>query len=427
MRRLFWLAGLAYLLLLVGLATLRGTIIVLTLPPTIYLTAALLRGPGELHVTARRSMDAACVAEGRPVVVEVTVTNQGGELELVRIEDTLPPKLHVVEGSSSLLTSLRPGQSATLAYRVEGERGDVQLGPVRVAASDVLNLFSRQVALDTPQRLTILCEAKYLRRVKIRPRFTRAYAGPVPALEGGAGIEFFGIRSYQMGDPLRWINWKVSARHRPSLFTNEFEQERITDVGLILDARRRTDIRGADTTLFEHSVSATASLAARFLGDGDRVGLLIYGGFLKWTFPGYGRIQRERILRALAGAETGESLVFENLDYIPTRSFRAKSQLVLVSPLCADDVAPLVRLRARGYELAVISPDPISFEAKTLPRSGAVSLAVRIAQLERRAVLRRLRRAGIRTVDWRVDTSFDTAIHAALSRGPHTMRAIGVD
>ncbi len=427
MRRLFGLAGLAYGLLLVGLAMLRGPIILLALPPVIYLTAALLCGPGELHLTARRSLGAECVAEGRPVTVELTVTNDGGRLELVRIEDTLPRQLRVVEGTRSLLTSLKPGESVTLTYRVAGRRGDVQFGPARVTASDVLNLFSREIALETPERLTVMCEAKYLRRVKIRPRFTRAYSGPVPARAGGAGVEFFGIRDYQLGDPLRWINWRVSARHRPSLFTNEFEQEHITDVGLILDARRRTDIRGPETTLFEHAVEATASLAARFLGDGDRVGLLIYGGFLKWTFPGYGRIQRERILRALAGAETGESLVFENLDYVPTRYFRAKSQLVLISPLCEDDVAPLVRLRARGYELAVISPDPISFEAGTLPRNRAVSLAVRIARLERRLVLRRLRRAGIRTVDWRVDTSFDTAIHAALSRGPYPIPAMGVD
>ena len=427
MRRLFWLAGLAYLLLLVGLAVLTGPIIVLALPPIIYLTAAFLCGPGELHLTAERSLEAECIAEGTPVTVELTVTNQGGRLELVRIEDTLPRQLRLVEGSRSLLTSLEPGESVTLTYRVEGERGEVQLGPVRVTASDVLNLFARQIALETPQRLTVLCETKYLRRVKIRPRFTRAYAGPVPAREGGAGVEFFGIRDYQMGDPLRRINWKVSARHRPSLFTNEFEQEHITDVGLILDARRRMDIQGPQTSLFKHSVDATASLAARFLGDGDRVGLLIYGGFLKWTFPGYGRIQRERILRALAGAETGESLVFENLDYVPTRYFRAKSQLVLVSPLCEDDVAPLVRLRARGYDLAVISPDPISFEAGTLPRNGAVSLAIRIARLERRLVLRRLQRAGIRTVDWQVDTWFDTAIHAALSRGPYPIPAIGVE
>jgi len=421
------LAVLAYLLLLAGLALRSGPVLVLTLPPIVYLTAAILRGPGDVHLTAARSFSVERVAQGRPVTVELTVTNHGARLELVQIQDALPRQLDLEEGETSLLTSLGPGETVSLSYRVRGRRGDVELGPVMVTTSDALNLFSREVALETPERLTILAPVMNLRRVAIRPRHTRAYAGPVPARQGGAGVEFFGLREYQAGDPLRRINWRVSARHRPALFTNEFEQERVTDVGLIMDARRRIDIRGPENTLFEHIVRATASLADAFISDGNRVGLLIYGGYLQWTFPGYGRIQRERILHDLARAETGDSRVFESLDYIPTRTFTAKSQLVLVSPLCEDDAPPLVRLRARGYELIVISPNPIAFEAQSLQPGAEVSLAVRIAQLERRLLLRRLQRAGIRTLDWRVDTPFDKAVHMSLSRQPHWMRAVGVE
>ena len=427
MRRLLLLGGLVYVLLLLGLALMSGPLLTLTIPLILYLVAALAYGPGELHLTATRSLSDDRVPKGKPVTVQLTITNQGAGLERVEIQDVIPQQLEVIDGESSLLTSLAPGETTTLTYRVQGGRGDVKLGTVRVKASDELGLFSRQAVLKTPKRLMILPEVMKLRRVAIRPRRTRAYAGPVPARQGGSGVEFFGVREYQVGDPLRWINWRVSARHRPSLFTNEFEQERITDVGLILDARRRTDQQGRGISLFEHGVRATASLAAAFLSEGNRVGLLVYGGFLDWTFPGYGRIQRERILRSLAGAETGESRVFESLDFIPTRYFPAKSQLVLISPLCDDDVSTLVRLRARGYQLMVVSPDPITFEAQTLEPDPAVALAVRIARLERDLLLRRLQRAGIRTVDWQVDTPFDRALHTSLSRQPHWFRAVGVE
>jgi len=426
-RRLLLLGGLVYVLLLLGLALMSGPLLTLTIPLILYLVAALAYGPGELHLTATRSLSDDRVPKGKPVTVQLTITNQGAGLERVEIQDVIPQQLEVIDGESSLLTSLAPGETTTLTYRVQGGRGDVKLGTVRVKASDELGLFSRQAVLKTPKRLMILPEVMKLRRVAIRPRRTRAYAGPVPARQGGSGVEFFGVREYQVGDPLRWINWRVSARHRPSLFTNEFEQERITDVGLILDARRRTDQQGRGISLFEHGVRATASLAAAFLSEGNRVGLLVYGGFLDWTFPGYGRIQRERILRSLAGAETGESRVFESLDFIPTRYFPAKSQLVLISPLCDDDVSTLVRLRARGYQLMVVSPDPITFEAQTLEPDPAVALAVRIARLERDLLLRRLQRAGIRTVDWQVDTPFDRALHTSLSRQPHWFRAVGVE
>ncbi len=427
MRRLLLLGGLVYVLLLAGLAVMSGPLLALAIPPIVYLMAALAYGPAELHLTATRSLSDDRVPKGKPVTVQLDITNEGARLERVEVQDVIPEQLEVIDGESSLLTSLAPGETATLTYRVQGGRGDVKLGTVRVKASDQLGLLSRLAELQTPKRLMILPEVMKLRRVAIRPRRTRAYAGPVPARQGGSGVEFFGVREYQVGDPLRWINWRISARHQPSLFTNEFEQERITDVGLILDARRRTDQQGRGLSLFEHGVRATASLAAAFLSDGNRVGLLVYGGFLDWTFPGYGRIQRERILRALAGAETGESHVFESLDFIPTRYFPAKSQLVLVSPLCDDDVSTLVRLRARGYQLMVISPDPITFEAQNLEPDPAVSLAVRIARLERDLLLRRLQRAGIRTVDWQVDTPFDLALHTSLSRQPHWFRAVGVE
>jgi len=426
-RRVYWLGGLTYVLVLVGLGTLSASMLALTLPLIMHLVAGLVRGPNEVDVGVTRTLSPERVSGGRPADVRLSITNQGEWLEIVHVQDRFSDDLEVIDGNLSAVTALAPGETLDLTYRVRGERGNVGFGPVEVAVSDVLGVVLRRRTVETPQRLMILPEVIELRRVAIRPRRTRAYAGPVPARHGGSGVEFFGVREYQIGDPLRWINWQVSARHPPSLFTNEFEQERITDVGLILDARRRTDVEGAGTRLFEHAVEATASLAAAFLNDGDRVGLLVYGGFLDWTFPGYGRIQEERIRRALSRAETGESRVFESLDYIPTRYFPAKSQLVLVSPLCEDDVPTLVRLRARGYQLLIISPNPVAFETRLLGSDPAVRMAVRVARLERALLMRRLQRAGVRTVDWDVETPFDLAIHASLSRQPHWFRAVGVE
>jgi len=197
-------------------------------------------------------------------------------------------------------------------------------------------------------------------------------------------------------------------------------------VGLILDARRRSNIESEDDALFEHSVHAAASLAQVFLSDGNRVGLLIYGHLLNWTFPGYGKIQRERILQSLARAKIGESMVFNYLEYLPTRLFPGRSQIVLISPLCPDDLPTLVRLRARGYQLLVISPDPVSFEAKMLGSQPGAALATRIARLERKLLLHNLAQAGIQVVDWQVERPFDRVALASLGRTPQWYRAVGL-
>jgi uncharacterized protein (DUF58 family) len=425
--RVLLLGSLAYALFFLGLATLNGGMVALAIPLVVLLGAAFLWGPETPRLKITRSLSAKRVSPGAPVVVTLSVINEGPPLEEVTIEDVVPPKLEVIDGASSVLASLPTGGMVEIAYTVRGKRGVSEFRDVLVTAGECLGVFRRHVALPVPGRLFILPEVSKMRQVAIRPLRTRAYAGPVPARQGGSGVAFYGVREYQSGDPLRWINWRVSARHSHQLFTNEFEQERVADVGLILDARRRNDVHGRSGTLFEHAVVATASLADTFLNDGNRVGLLIYGGFLDWTFPGYGKLQRRRILEALARAETGESMVFESFDYLPTRFFPAKSQLVLVSPLCADDLPMLVRLRARGYQLLVVSPDPVSFEAQVLETQPGVELAARIAHLERALLLRKLRRAGVQVVDWRVDRPFDLVVHASLGRTPQWFRAVGVE
>jgi uncharacterized protein (DUF58 family) len=367
------------------------------------------------------------VYQGAPVVVRLSVTNEGSTLDQVHVEDVVPGSLELAGGQSEVITSLPPGETIELEYTVNTRRGGFAFRDVRVTASEPLGLFRRKTVLQAPAHLSVLPDVLRLRSLAIRPLRTRASAGLVPARAGGSGVDFFGVREYQVGDPQRWINWRVSARHPRTLFTNEFEQERIADVGLILDARSRSDVSSAGDSLFEHAIRATASLAGAFLNDGNRVGLLIYGRFLDWTFPGYGKVQRERILQSLARTVTGDSRIFDTLDYLPTRYFPAQSQLVVISPLSNSDLSMLTRLRARGYQILVVRPDPVSFELKGLEPDASVELAARIVRVERLLLLRKLQQAGIQVVDWQVDKPFDHVIHASVGRLPHWFRGVGLE
>jgi uncharacterized protein (DUF58 family) len=406
--------------------TLNGGVIALAIPLVIYLGAAFLYGPRQTALSATRTLSAGCVSPGTAVTVKLSVVNQGPQLEELVVEDFIPSSLELVEGETRRLAPLPPGGTIELSYTVRGKRGSFAFRDVQVTASDHLGLFQKQMRLPAPAHLLIKPETLRLRPVAIRPLRTHGFAGPFPARQAGSGVNFFGVREYQLGDPLRRINWKVAARRDRTLFTNEFEQERVADVGLILDGRWQTDVQSPSGPLFEHAIRATAGLAETFLRDGNRVGLLIYGRGREMVFPGYGKVQRERILRALAQARTGDSLALENLDYLPTRFFPTHSQIILVSPLSPNDPAVLIRLRAHGYRLLVISPDPVDFRAKTLKPQPALELAVRIAAAERVLLLRRLQRVGIQIVDWQVDQSLDHALRMALGRVPKEFRVMGI-
>jgi uncharacterized protein (DUF58 family) len=359
---------------------------------------------------------------GTLVNVKVTLFNAGEALDELTLDDEVPAGIDVVEGSSRHLLSLGGQQRFEFTYVVRGPRGGYAFGALRARAGDALGLLPRAAVLSAPARLIVLPTTARVKTVTIRPRRTRVYAGNIPARVGGAGTEFFGVRPYELGDSARRINWRVMARHPESIYSNEFQQERVADVAVVLDGRERADLRAPGRSLFEYSVIAAGSLAGALLRDGNRVGLLVYSQYLQWTMPGYGKIQRERILHALASAAPGGSQIFEGLQHLPTRLFPPESQLVLVSPLLEDDLSTLIQLRGRGYQLLVICPDPVSFEMAGLYATGhayskaELQLAARIVRLERSVSLGRLRRAGVQVIEWDVRLPFDQAMLGAFRR-----------
>ncbi|MGE5250767.1 MAG: DUF58 domain-containing protein [Bacteroidota bacterium] len=425
MNRAIYLLLIIYVLLLASLLSLHGELLALIIPPAIYLLAGYLRGPDELKLEVSRHLSTERAMPGGIVEVTVTIVNRGGRLEELLLEDVIPARLSVREGSPRSLLSLPAGGSHVLKYSVSGPRGGYVFEALAATANDHLAAVVRSVRIPASSQLFIFPPITRLRHVAIRPRRTRVYSGSIPARAGGAGIEFFGIRAYQPGDSSRSINWRASARHSEELYTNEFQQERVADVGIVLDGRLRTNAFGHGHSLFEYSVQAAAALSDAFIAQGNRVGLLLYANFLGWTLPAYGKVQRERILQALARAQPGASQVFSALEHIPTRLFPPESQIVVVSPLTDDDVIPLVQLRALGYQVMAISPDPVSFELTYLPSSPSVDMAGRVLWMERALLLQRLRRAGVQVLDWNVSQPFDLAIQQGLTRPPAWLNVVG--
>jgi uncharacterized protein (DUF58 family) len=425
MSRSLLLSLLTYGLLMAGMITVQGSLIALALPLVTYLLVGYVRAPEKIDLQATRRLSAERVSPDADVEVKVTVTNRGSSLEEVLLIDRVPSELSVRSGSSRRLVRLRKGESCTIAYTVSGRRGGYVFDGLEASANDHLAIGHSRMHVEAKGRLFILPPVTRIRQVPIRPRATRVYAGTIPARAGGPGTDFFGVREYQPGDPSGTINWRTSARHMDKFYSNEFQQERVADVGIVLDGRLRTNEFARGHSLFEYSVQAAASIADALLNQANRVGLLLYAAYLAWTFPGYGKIQRERILHALANARTGDSQVFSDLEHIPTRLFPPRSQIVLVSPLTEDDLTPLIHLRAQGYEVMVVSPNPIKFELSYLPSTEPIQLAGRVLHLERLVFLQKLGRAGIHVLDWDVSEPFDQFVKRRLSRSPAWLRAFG--
>jgi uncharacterized protein (DUF58 family) len=246
----------------------------------------------------------------------------------------------------------------------------------------------------------------------------KGFFGTIPSRQGGAGTEFLSIRNYQPGDSMRHVNWRVAARHTERLHTNTFQMERVTDVGIILDARSYSNCINGSHRLFEDSCRAAASLASFFLDKGNRVSLLVYGGDLQTVVPGYGKKQCERILRALSYSQTGHNYALKSLDYLPERQFPPYSQIVLISPVLDEDLPAIAQLHARGFSVIVICPDTINFECddKNHLKSSSTQYAFRLVQAERTFLLKRIRQTGVEIIDWHVEDQLGSAVKQLFGR-----------
>ncbi len=421
MSRPTFLAILIYALVLVGLGTMRGGMFLLAIPLLVYVGVALWHAPRPPQLAINRTAPSGTTAEGELVPITLTLHNEGETLAELHVAETMPTGLAIHSGHTQLLTHLAGGETAELTYTVVVQRGTFDVTGTAVTLRDPFGLFTWAGVPPVTTQLTVIPRYQQLRSLRLRPPRTMGFSGPLAARQSGSGTNFWGVREYQLGDPLRRVNWRTSARYHEQLFTTEYEQERIADISLIVDARREHMLAGNGESLLDHEVRATAALADSLLRDGHRVGLFLYGYGIDGVLPGYGKGQRERILRKLAEARPGGQ-VFRTLHYLPVRLFPAGAQLIFVSPLADGDEAMLFRLRARGYGVLVVSPNAVEFEAHLLDQrqQPAHSLALRLARLERQQFLRQLRQAGITTIDWLVNESLDEALQVALGQNSHS-------
>jgi hypothetical protein len=88
---------------------------------------------------------------------------------------------------------------------------------------------------------------------------------------------------------------------------------------------------------------------------------------------------------------------------------------MILSPLAPSDWQLFPRLRAYGYQVLLISPDPIGFAQPLLRTDPATRLAIRLTQVERALEFSQIAELWIPVIDWQVSRPLDPLIRTALS------------
>jgi uncharacterized protein (DUF58 family) len=292
--------------------------------------------------------------------------------------------------------TLAAGEERTLNVPLTCRRwGAYWLGDVHLRAHDRFRLFSWERHLDRHASLKVFPVPDALRAL-VRPSETLVSTGSHVAPQRGDGIEFADLRPFFPGDRPRSVNWRATAR-RGELMVNQRHPERATDVVLFLDSF--LDVRGPTGSTLDQAVGAAASLAAAYLRQRDRVGLVSFGGFVQWLQPGSGQGGLYRLLDTLMETQVFATAAWKGIRHLPPRTLPAKALIVALTPLVDErGVAALFDLLARGYDLAVVDISPLTHAGPAAGEWGG--LARRLWALERETLRHRYQRLGAAVVEW---------------------------
>lgn len=393
--RLAQYLGLAALGLIVALSLRRPELVVIAAPFALIVAVGLLL-EGRPQVGAWLAVDHDRALEGDEIVAEIEL-NADTPIDVLELHLLIPRGLTVVEGDNPCGLRLGAGEERTLSLTLRCDRwGSVELGDIRVRARGRIGMLAWERRIARPHRLQIYPRPELLQNL-VAPLDTQLATGDLVARVRADGLEFADTREFVPGDRLRSVNWRASAR-RGELIVNERHPDRNADVVLFLDsfAEARSGDEG-DGTL-ERAVRAAATLAGRYLARRDRVGLVTFGGILRWLEPGGGMVQRYRLIDALLETGVEFSYAWKDVNIIPARTLPPKALVIAVTPLLDErSIAALFDLRARGHDLAIVEVSP---EDIVSPADGLDALAYRLWLLQRAALRARFERSGVAVARW---------------------------
>jgi uncharacterized protein (DUF58 family) len=235
----------------------------------------------------------------------------------------------------------------------------------------------------------------------------------------GSGTELAGIRTFQAGDRLRRINWRVSLR-TGALHVVTTRAEEDTGVLLVVDALAdhgaSGGVDGAASSL-DLTVRAAAAVAEHHVRTGDRVALRVVGRGGEQVGYGAGVRHLRVIQDRLATIRVGEVAGVD--EGVLRLGVTGGAVVIVMSPMLAESVGTVAAtLTRRGVTVLVIDTLPPDIRPPRVEGAPAelVDLAWRMRRIERAVVLDRLASLGCPVIAWRGPGTVDDVMRRLARR-----------
>jgi uncharacterized protein (DUF58 family) len=192
-------------------------------------------------------------------------------------------------------------------------------------------------------------------------------------------VDLAGLREYESGDDVRYIDWNVTAR-MDTTYVREYHEDREVTAWFLLDLSPSVDFGTAEAERLKRTVliDFVATLARVLTRRSNRVGAVFYGRGVERTIPaGSGRVQVLRLISDLQAHPRHPDAPFTDLAVLlraARRSMKRRSLVFVVSDFISVPgwERELALLNRRHEVLAIRLRDPRETE---LPDVGPLVVA----------------------------------------------------
>lgn len=209
---------------------------------------------------------------GERATVTTTIVNGGPRTLRAQVRAAWPPSARAAPSRTPIVITATSQESVTTTLDPE-RRGDLTSETVTVRSFGPLGLAARQRSLKSPHTVRALPPFRSRKHLPGKLAQLRELDGQHRAVRPGQGSEFDSLREYVIGDDVRSIDWRSTAR-RGDVLIRTWRPERDRRIVFVLDTGRTSAGRVGGYPRLDTAMDAVQLLTALAAAAGDRVDLI---------------------------------------------------------------------------------------------------------------------------------------------------------
>ncbi len=235
--------------------------------------------------------------------VEINIKNYYPFKIITEIIDEIPFQFQ--KRDFNISESLKPDTEKSIQYTLRPtERGEYRFGKLIVYVKSPLQLISKRFDFDDEQMLPAYPSFIQLRKFDIMAMAYRNEHGLKKVRRIGHTMEFEQIKEYVIGDDIRTINWKATAK-RNRLMVNQYQDEKAQPIYSIIDKGRVMKMPFKGLSLLDYAINSTLVISNVTLKKGDKAGMLTFSQKIENRVVAERRsVQMHLILESLYNVKT---------------------------------------------------------------------------------------------------------------------------